>query len=150
MPETKAGSELLREMRQKGQPLAVIIDEHGSVAGIATVEDLVEEIVGERWNGGKAPAPDVVREPDGGLVLRGSMAIRDVEELLGVSFGKEADETVTTIAGLLSNASGKVPAPGDKVDLEGYRFEVLEANQRKVLRLRMRKKAPAKPAKARP
>ena len=148
MPETKAGSELLREMRQKGQPLAVIIDEHGSVAGIATVEDLVEEIVGERWNGGKPPAPDVVRETDGGLVMRGSMAIRDVEELLGVNFGKDADETVTTIAGLLSHVSGKVPAPGDKVDLEGYRFEVLEANQRKVLRLRIRKRAAAAPAKA--
>jgi CBS domain containing-hemolysin-like protein len=150
MPETKAGSELLREMRQKGQPLAVIIDEHGSVAGIATVEDLVEEIVGERWNGGKAPAPDVVREADGGLVMRGSMAIRDVEELLGVNFGKDADETVTTLAGLLSHASGKVPAPGDKVDLEGYRFEVLEANQRKVLRLRIRKRIAAAPAKANP
>jgi putative hemolysin len=148
MPETKAGSELLREMRQKGQPLAVIIDEHGSVAGIATVEDLVEEIVGERWNGGKPPAPDVVREADGGLVMRGSMAIRDVEELLGVSFGKDADETVTTIAGLLSHVSGKVPAPGDKVELEGYRFEVLEANQRKVLRLRIRKRVAAAPAKA--
>src|ERR1700719_2965150 len=74
MPETKAGSELLREMRQKGQPLAVIIDEDGSVAGIATVEDLVEEIVGERWNGGKPPAPDVVRETGGGLVMRGSMS----------------------------------------------------------------------------
>jgi len=148
MPETKAGSELLREMRQKGQPLAVIIDEHGSVAGIATVEDLVEEIVGERWNDGKAPAPDVVREADGGLIMRGSMAIRDVEELLGVNFGKDADETVTTIAGLLSHASGKVPAPGDKVDLEGHRFEVLEANQRKVLRLRIRKGIAAAPAKA--
>src|SRR5580658_5422449 len=148
MPETKAGSELLREMRQKGQPLAVIIDEHGSVAGIATVEDLVEEIVGERWNGGKAPAPDVVREADGGLVMRGSMAIRDVEELLGVNFGKDADETVTTIAGLLSHVSGKVPAPGDKVDLEGYRFEVLEANQRKVLRLRIRRRVAAAPRKA--
>src|SRR5580704_17340087 len=148
MPETKAGSELLREMRQKGQPLAVIIDEHGSVAGIATVEDLVEEIVGERWNGGKAPAPDVVREADGGLVMRGSMAIRDVEELLGVSFGEAADETVTTIAGLLSHVSGKVPAPGDKVELQGYRFEVLEANQRKVLRLRIRKRVAAAPAKA--
>jgi putative hemolysin len=148
MPETKAGSELLREMRQKGQPLAVIIDEHGSVAGIATVEDLVEEIVGERWNGGKAPAPDVVREADGGLVMRGSMAIRDVEELLGVNFGKDADETVTTIAGLLSHVSGKVPAPGDKVDLEGYRFEVLEANQRKALRLRIRKRVAVAPRKA--
>jgi len=76
IPETKAGSELLREMRQRGQPLAVVIDEHGTVAGIATIEDLVEEIVGKkRQRRGKPPAPDVVREPDGGLVMRGSMAI---------------------------------------------------------------------------
>ncbi|HKW57988.1 MAG TPA: hemolysin family protein [Candidatus Acidoferrum sp.] len=141
MPETKAGSDLLREMRQKGQPLAVIIDEHGSVAGIATVEDLVEEMVGESRDGGKPPAPDVLREADGGLVMRGSMAIRDVEELLGVRFGEKAEETVTTVAGLLSRVSGRVPAPGDKMDLEGFRFEVLEANQRKVLRLRIRKRA---------
>ena len=75
--------------------------------------------------------------------MRGSMAIDDVEELLGVHFGKKSDETVTTIAGLLSHVSGKVPGPGDKVDLEGYNFEVLEANQRKVLRLRIRKRPAA-------
>jgi putative hemolysin len=147
MPETKAGSELLREMRQKGQNLAVIIDEHGTVAGIATVEDLVEEIVGERGNDGKPPAPDVVREADGGLVMRGSMAIGDVEELLGVKFGEKSDEAVTTLAGLLSHVSGKVPAPGDKIELEGHRFEVLEANQRKVLRVRIRKQMRAVPTK---
>jgi putative hemolysin len=139
IPETKSGSELLREMRQKDQPVAIVIDEHGLVAGIATVEDLVEEIVGESGRNDHEPAPDVVREPDGGLVMRGSMSIGDVEELLGVHFGDKSDEAVTTIAGLLSHVSGKVPAPGDKVDLEGYRFEVLEANQRKVLRLRIRK-----------
>jgi CBS domain containing-hemolysin-like protein len=139
IPETKAGSELLREMRQKGQRLAVVIDEHGTVAGIATVEDLVEEIVGESGRDWKPPAPDVVRESDGGLVMRGSLAIRDVEELLGVKFGDRADEAVTTLAGLLSHASGKVPAPGDKIELAGHRFEVLEANQRKVLRVRIRK-----------
>jgi putative hemolysin len=147
MPETKAGSELLREMRQKGQPMAVIIDEHGTVAGIATVEDLVEEIVGERGNDGKPPAPDVVREPDGGLVMRGSMGIGDVEDLLGVKFGEKSDEAVTTLAGLLSHVSGKVPAPGDKIELEGHRFEVLEANQRKVLRVRIRKQVNAALAK---
>jgi putative hemolysin len=147
MPETKAGSELLREMRQKGQPLAVIIDEHGTVAGIATVEDLVEEIVGESGSNWKPPAPDVVREADGGLVMRGSMAIGVVEELLGVKFGDQSDEAVTTLAGLLSHTSGKVPAPGDKIDLEGHRFEVLEANQRKVLRVRIRKQKMAAPAK---
>ena len=147
IPETKAGSELLREMRQKGQPLAVVIDEHGSVAGIATIEDLVEEIVGKSGHEGKPPAPDVVREPDGDLVMRGSMAIGTVEELLGVKFGDETDEAVTTLAGLLSHASGKVPAPGDKVDLEGHRFEVLEANQRKVLRVRIRKQMKAAPTR---
>jgi putative hemolysin len=143
IPEMKAGSDLLREMRQKGQPMAVVIDEHGTVAGIATVEDLVEEIVGESGRDDKQPAPDVVRESDGGLVMRGSMAIGDAEELLGVKFGEKADETVTTMAGLLSHVSGKVPAPGDKIDLEGYRFEVVEANQRKVLRLRIRRQPAA-------
>jgi CBS domain containing-hemolysin-like protein len=137
----------LREMRQKGQGMAVIIDEHGLVAGIATVEDLVEEIVGESGYDGRQPAPDVIREADGGLLMRGSMAIRDVEGLLGVQFGKNADETVTTVAGLLSHVSGKVPAPGETIDLEGYRFEVVEANQRKVLRFRIRKPAAASAAK---
>ncbi|HEX2665619.1 MAG TPA: hemolysin family protein [Candidatus Acidoferrum sp.] len=145
MPETKIGSDMLREMRQKGHPLAVIIDEHGTVAGIATVEDLVEEIVGGSGNHGKPLAPDVVREPDGGLVMRGSMAIDAVEELLGVQFGEEADETVTTLAGLLNHVTGKVPASGDKIDVEGHRFEVLEANQRKVLRVRIRKQMEAVP-----
>src|SRR5207302_10493157 len=125
MPETKIGSELLREMRQKGHPLAVVIDEHGTVAGIATVEDLVEEIVGESGNSGKPLAPDVVREPDGGLVMRGSMPIEAVEELLGVRFGDKTDEAVTTLAGLLSHVSGKVQTPGDKSDRAQQRVEEL-------------------------
>src|SRR5436305_7324240 len=148
VPETKSGSDLLREMRQRDQPVAIIIDEHGLVAGLATIEDLVEEIVGESGRHDHQPAPDVIRESDGGLVMRGSMSIDHVEELLGVQFGDKSDEAVTTIAGLLSHVSGKVPTPGDKVDLEGFRFEVLEANQRKVLRLRIRKKPTATPASA--
>jgi putative hemolysin len=143
VPETKLGSDLLKEMRQRNQSMAIIIDEHGSVAGIATAEDLVEEIVGERGTDALQPAPDAVREPDGSLVLRGSMTIREAEELLGVHLEENAGETVTTMAGLLSHLSGKVPTTGDKVDIEGYRFEVLEANQRKVLRLRARHLASA-------
>src|SRR5712692_6978724 len=86
-------------------------------------------------------------EPDGGLIMRGSMPIGDVEELLGVKFGDKTDEAVTTLAGLLSHVSGKVPAPGDKIDLADHRFEVLEANQRKVLRVRIRKQMKAVPTK---
>jgi putative hemolysin len=145
VPETKVGSDLLKDMRQKGQSMVVVIDEHGSVAGIATVEDLVEEIVGERGTEGVHPAPDAVREPDGSVVLRGSMSISDAEELLSVQFGDHSEGTVTTLAGLLSHALGKVPAPNDKIDLAGYRFEVLESNQRKVLRLRARRLSAAAP-----
>ena len=139
MPETKVGSDLLREMRQKNQTMAVVIDEHGSVAGIATMEDLVEEIVGESGEEATHPKLEMVREGSSSLVMRGSTAIGQVEEMLGVQFGESADETVTTIAGLLSHVSGRVPAPGEKFDLEGFRFEVLEANQRKVLRVKAQK-----------
>lgn len=143
MPETKIGSELLKEMRQRGQQMAVIIDEHGLAAGIATVEDLVEEIVGEIGGEGRRPAADVVRESDGAYVVRGSVGIGNIEELLGIHFAEDSDHTVTTIAGLLSHLLGRVPGPGDQLDLEGHRFEVLEANQRKVLRVRIRKLAAA-------
>src|SRR5882762_4038068 len=139
MPETKIGSELLREMRPRDQTMAVIIDEHGSVAGIATMEDLVEEIVGESGVDGAHSKLEMVRDGSSSLVMRGSTAIADVEDMLGVHFGEAADETVTTIAGLLSDVSGRVPAPGEKFELQGYRFEVLEANQRKVLRVRVQK-----------
>jgi len=143
IPETKVGSQLLKEMRQKGQTIAVVIDEHGSVAGIATMEDLVEEIVGEIGDETAEQVGDIIKEPDGAMILPGGLAISEVEELLGIQFGESAAETVTTLAGLLSYASGKVPAPGDKIDLEGYRFEVLDANQTKVLSVRIRKqKAP--------
>ena len=143
IPETKVGSELLKEMRQKGQTIAVVIDEHGSVAGVATMEDLVEEIVGESGDQTAEQVGEIIKEPDGAMILPGGLAISEVEELLGIQFGESAAETVTTLAGLLSHASGKVPAPGDKIDLEGHRFEVLDANQTKVLSVRIRKqKAP--------
>jgi magnesium and cobalt transporter len=139
MPETKVGSDLLKEMRQQNQTMAVIIDEHGSVAGIATMEDLVEEIVGESGEEATHQKLEMVRDGTSSLVMRGTTTIEQVEDMLGVHFGDNSDETVTTIAGLLSHVSGKVPAPGEKFDLAGYRFEVLEANQRKVLRVKVQK-----------
>jgi len=148
IPETKVGSELLKEMRQKVQTLAVVIDEHGSVAGIATMGDLVEEIVGESGDETSSAVSEIVNESGGAMVLPGGLSIEELEELLGIKFGENSAETVTTIAGLLSHASGKVPAPGDKMEINGYRFEVLEANQTKVLRVRVRKQDATLPAKA--
>ena len=148
VPETKMGSQLLKEMQRKNQQMAVVVDEYGSVAGLVTVEDLVEEIVGEIGEEDRHPAPDVVRESDDSLVLRGSVSLGKLQELFGVELDAEAVEAATTVAGLLNTVAGHVPVPGESIDYHGLRFEVLEANQRKVLRLRARRRiaAVARPA----
>ncbi len=143
VPEMKLGSQLLKEMQLKNQQMAIVVDEYGSVAGLVTLEDLVEEIVGEIGEEDRAPVPDVVREADGSLVMRGSLSLARVQELFGVRFDGVADEAATTIAGLLNSVVGHVPAAGERIDYDGLHFEVLEANQRKVLRLRARKPATA-------
>ena len=141
VPETKRGSDLLKEMQRRNQQMAIVVDEHGSVSGIATVEDLVEEIVGEIGEDDHVPMPDAVREPDGSLLLRGSVSLEKVQELFGVEWDMTGEESATTIGGLLNHVAGHVPHQGEHVDYGGLRFEILEANQRKVLRLRARRLA---------
>lgn len=142
VPETKFGSELLKEMQQKNQQMAIVIDEYGTMAGIVTVEDLVEEIVGEIGEEDRRPAPDVLREGGGSMVLRGSVPIDRISELFGVSVDSLPEHAnVTTVAGLLNRIAGHVPRTGEIIESDGLRFEVLEANQRKVLRVRARRVA---------
>lgn len=137
VPETKLGSELLKEMQRKNQQMAIVIDEYGLMAGLVTIEDLVEEILGEIGEEDRVPVPDVVREPSGAMVLRGSLSLDKVQDLFGVDFSNGHHESnAATLAGLLNSVTGHVPAMGEKIDYGGLRFEVLEANQRKVLRLR--------------
>jgi len=145
VPETKLGSQLLKDMQQRNQQMAIVIDEYGSVAGIVTIEDLIEEIVGEIGEEDRVPAPDIVRETDGSLVLRGSVSLEKLQQLLGIQFPANRSEDATTVAGLLNSIAGHVPSPGEKYDFDGLRFEVLEANQRKVLRLRARRLSVALP-----
>src|SRR5579875_292419 len=138
-PETKLGSELLKEMQRKNQQMAIVIDEYGLVAGVVTAEDLVEEIVGEIGEEDRHPAPDVIREASGALVLRGSVPIDRLSELFGVRLSAAQQHAeATTLAGLLNGVAGHVPRVGEILEFDGLRFEVLEANQRKVLRVRAR------------
>jgi putative hemolysin len=142
VPETKFGSELLKEMQRKNQHMAVVIDEYGLLAGVVTVEDLVEEIVGEMAGEDRRPVPDVIRESSGAMVLRGSVPVDKIGELFGIELDALAGESnATTVSGLLNSLAGHVPRTGEILDLAGLRFEVLEANQRKVLRVRARRPA---------
>ncbi len=140
VPETKFGSDLLKEMQRKNQQMAIVIDEYGLMAGVVTAEDLVEEIVGEIGEEDRRPAPDVLREAGGAMVLRGSVPVDKIGELFGVQLEAAAQHSnATTIAGLLNRLAGHVPRTGEVVEFDGIRFEVLEANQRKVLRVRARR-----------
>jgi putative hemolysin len=142
VPDTKLGSDLLKEMQQKNQQMAIVIDEYGLMAGLVTAEDLVEEIVGEIGEEDRRPPPDVVREAGGAMVLRGSAPVAKVAELFGIPLAAPEDrDGASTIAGLLNSVAGHVPRTGEVIDSDGLRFEVLEANQRKVLRVRARRLA---------
>jgi len=142
VPETKFGSELLKEMQRKNQHMAIVIDEYGLLAGVVTVEDLVEEIVGEMAEEDHRPVPDVIRESSGAMVLRGSVPVDKVAELFGMELDALAGESnASTVAGLLNSVAGHVPRTGEILELADIRFEVLEANQRKVLRVRARRPA---------
>jgi putative hemolysin len=142
VPETKKTSELLREMQRENQQMAIVIDEYGSVAGIVTMQDLVEEIVGEmRDEHGRST--DVVRESEGAYVVKGNVDVGRLEDLFEVRL--EPRDTAT-VGGLVSALVGRIPQPGEVIEDDGLRFEILESTDRKVLKLRVCRSEPQQPA----
>jgi CBS domain containing-hemolysin-like protein len=132
VPETKLGSELLREMQRDNARLAIVIDEYGGVAGLVTIEDLVEEIVGEiRDEHEKA---EVVKESETSYIFNGNTDVDLLDKLLGV---RPDEKEATTIAGLVSELAGHIPKAGEVFERNGLRFEVLESTERRVNRVRV-------------
>ncbi|HZP62893.1 MAG TPA: hemolysin family protein [Terriglobales bacterium] len=132
VPESKLGSDLLREMQKNNIRMAIVVDEYGGVAGLVTIEDLVEEIVGEiRDEHDKA---DVVRENDHSFVVAGNMDIDRLDELFGMRpEGKES----ATVGGLVSELAGRIPQRGEVVEEDGLRFEVVDSTERRIERVRI-------------
>jgi len=141
VPESKRTSELLREMQKNNVRMAIVVDEYGGVAGLVTIEDLVEEIVGEIRDEHESKA-DIVRDADNSYVVPGSMDVDRLDGLFGVRLdGREA----TTVAGLVSEILGHIPQKGEVVEGEGLRFEILESTDRRVERLRIKAVQPTEP-----
>jgi putative hemolysin len=132
VPESKLGSDLLREMQKKNIRMAIVVDEYGGVAGLVTIEDLVEEIVGEIRD--EHEKPEIVRENERSFVVSGGMDVDRLDELFGV---KPEGQESTTVAGLVSELAGRIPRRGEVIEDEGLRFEVLESTDRKVERVRI-------------
>lgn len=132
VPESKLGSDLLREMQRQNVRMAIVVDEYGGVAGLVTIEDLVEEIVGEIRD--DRDKPEVVREGERSFIVAGGMDVDRLDELFGTKpEGKES----ATIAGLVSELAGRIPRKGETVEDDGLRFEVLESTDRKIERVRV-------------
>ena len=141
VPETKPVAELLEEMQKAHVQLAIVIDEYGGVCGLVTVEDILEEIVGEIEDEDIAgeELEDIVEGGEGSYEVLASTEIGKIERLFDMEI--EADD-FTTIAGLVINESGKVPAVGEHLNIRGLEVEVLEADDRRITRLRIKPQQP--------
>jgi len=139
VPETKLLGQLLREFQARRQQLAVVINEWGTTEGLVTVEDLVEEIVGEIADEHDKGEPENRLLPDGSLVLDGRAAVEALDEFFS---WRPDDDTNETVGGLVSGFAGYVPQSGEVFHRSGLRFEIQKADERRVLSIRVRRAEP--------
>ena len=140
VPETKNVADLLREFQQQRVQIAVVVDEYGGTAGLVTLEDLIEEIVGEIRDEYDEEAETVTDEGQGVFTFSAKVNIDEVRERLGVEIEREGFETV---GGFILSILGRVPLVGEKFDIDGLSVEVLDAERRRVHKVRIRRRQPS-------
>jgi len=138
VPETKKIAELLKEFQAKRITFAVVIDEYGGTAGLVTVEDIVEEIVGEIKDEYDLEAEPIVVEPDGSVLVAGRVNVDRLEQALEVPLAD--GDNVDTVGGLVASVFGRIPRTGERIDFKGFTIEVVSAEHKRVNRVRFRRK----------
>jgi CBS domain containing-hemolysin-like protein len=137
VPETKRVPELLKQFQRQQTQCAIVVDEYGGTAGLVTIEDLLEEIVGEIRDEYDVESEPIVDEGSGRWVFSGKVNIDEVTQRLNVDIEREGFETV---GGYLMSHLGRVPAVGEKLEMDGLVVEVLDAERRRINKVRMCKK----------
>jgi len=135
VPETKRIDELLRDMQRQRIQLAVVVDEYGGSEGIVSVEDIVEEIVGEIEDEHERPPSTLTSLPDGSYLVAARLGIDELNEALEWDVPKKDYETV---GGLILSALGRIPRPGEQVILERYELSVVDADERRILKVKVK------------
>lgn len=131
IPESKRLNVLLKEFRKMRNHIAIVVDEYGGVAGIVTIEDVLEQIVGEiedEYDYGE-PEDNIIRAPDGRFRVKAQTEIADFNEIMGTDF---SDEDYDTVGGLVVSKFGRLPKRGEQVEFDGLRFSVLRADSRRL------------------
>jgi CBS domain containing-hemolysin-like protein len=144
VPETKRVVDLLREFQQKRFQLALVVDEYGGTAGLVTVEDVVEELVGEIRDEYDSEAEPIVAESDDTVVFSAKVAIGDLVDRMGLEI---EDGSFETVGGYVLARVGRVPAAGERFTFDGLDVEILEAERRRIHKVRIRR-IPAETAEA--
>ena len=139
VPESAPLPKLLKTFQDSRRHLAIVVDEYGSVEGIVTLEDVLEEIVGEIFDETDRPNKDIVERKDGSLFVQATVDLRKLSAKLGVQW--EPEEEVTSVGGLLTEELERIPQVGDFVDLQEHRITVLRADKQRVKLVSVRKTA---------
>ena len=137
VPETKKIADLLREMQQQRVTFAVAIDEYGGTAGLVSVEDIVEELVGEIKDEYDLESEPIALDADGSVLVAGQVAVDRLEEALQADLVQA--EGVETVGGFVTNVFGRIPRAGEKTEHAGFVIEVLDAERKRVNRVRFRR-----------
>jgi CBS domain containing-hemolysin-like protein len=137
VPETKQVSDLLKEFQRQQVQMAIVVDEYGGTAGLVTIEDLLEEIVGEIRDEYDEESEPITDEGEGAFVFTGKVNVGEMADRLGVEIEPAGFETV---GGFVLSHLGRVPVAGEHFDLDGLAIEVLEAERRRVNKVRIRRR----------
>jgi CBS domain containing-hemolysin-like protein len=136
VPESMRVTALLKEFQKRKQKLAVVVDEHGGVSGLVTMEDLVEEIVGEIRDEYDMDKARIVEKGPFDYVVSGDAEVEEIEELFDLEF---AEEDYLTAGGLITHHLGRLPEQGEQLQIKGLSLEVLEVDQKRIKKLRIKK-----------
>jgi CBS domain containing-hemolysin-like protein len=130
VPASTPVTQLLRTFQEARRHLAIVVDEYGTLEGIVTLEDVMEEIVGEIDDESDRPSDDLSEQDDGRLLVAGSVDLRRLSAQLGVPWNPESE--AATISGLVTELLERIPAVGDSLEWNGFRIEVVKAGRRRV------------------
>jgi Mg2+/Co2+ transporter CorB len=142
VPESRTLMDQLQAFRRRREHFALVVDEYGSLMGIVTLEDILEEIVGDIADEHDIAVPGVIRQPDGSFVVQGSVTIRDLNRELD---WRLPDEEAVTIAGLVLHEARRIPEVGQAFMFHGFRFEILRRHRNQVTAIRITPPLPAAP-----
>jgi len=136
VPESMKVSELLKEFQKRKQKLAIVVDEHGGVSGLVTMEDLVEEIVGEIQDEYDKDKAQFIEKGPFDYIVLGDAEVEELEELFNLDLAK--DEYIT-VGGLITHYLGRLPEQGERIQLKGLSLEILDVDQKRIKKLRIKK-----------